>query len=175
MKKFLLAVSLVAMVSFLASCARAEATEEGKTDDTQSFQTEYSTESSHDHGIFSDDEELLSSPIGGYCGNTRTVILFLDGKSVSFMYEKSVFLTDLLLRLDYKQEEVCKCDYEYVIRTEFNDDYYLNLTQHFVRCDKGQINLTESQVQKIREIILWSEKFAISEEYVGYNNIETAD
>lgn len=175
MKKILLAVSMFAMVSLLASCTNAEATEEGKTDDTQNFQTEYSTESSHDHGTYSDDEELLSSQIGGYCGNTSTVILFPDGKSVSFMYENSVYLTDLLLRLDYKQDEVCECDYEYVIRTEFNDAYYLNLTQHFVRCDKWQMNLTESQVQKIREIISWSEEFAISGEYVGYNNIETAD
>lgn len=102
------------------------------------------------------EEQRVDEPISGFCGNTvTTVYLRSEETGVSFMYDDSVILTELLVNLDYKPENLCKCIMEnyYTVDTEFGKGYQINLDGAFVRCDKGQANLTEKQVAIIKEII----------------------
>ena len=98
---------------------------------------------------------LLPELTQGYCGNTMTTI-HDQGKTYSFMGGNSVTLTDLLLRLNYDPLQVCRCAPEYTVDTEFGTGYGINLTQGYVRCEKGQVSLTQEQIAQIRTIIQWA-------------------
>ena len=100
--------------------------------------------------------QTVDDPITGYCGNTRTT-LHIDGKEYSFMYGYSVTLTDLLVNLDYNPNKVCRCMPQYRADTEFGSNYHIHLDYGFVRCDKGQADLTQEQIDTIAEIINWAE------------------
>lgn len=101
--------------------------------------------------------QCAESPVSGYCGNTQTT-LYIGDASYTFMYGNSVTLTDMLIRLDYRQNKVCRCMAEYRIDTEFECGYEINLTQGFARCEKGQADLTKEQIDVIARIIEWAEK-----------------
>lgn len=98
----------------------------------------------------------VSDPVSGYCGNTQTTIYFDDGKSYTFMYGESVTLTDILINLDYDSGKLCKCLPEYTVETEFGTPYGINITSRYARSETGQADLTEEQIKKIKEIILWA-------------------
>lgn len=92
----------------------------------------------------------------GYCGNTQTTLRKMDGNRVmwqtSFMYGDSVALTDLLRWLDYR-DSVCRCLPEYQVDTEFGSVYGINLSEGYVRYGDGQVQLTEGQLERVRDII----------------------
>lgn len=100
--------------------------------------------------------QTVSDPVSGYCGNTQTTIYFEDGSSHTFMYGHSVTLTDILVNLDYNPNKVCECLPEYKVDTEFGKDYGISLSDSYVRCEKGQAELTEEQVKTVKEIIEWA-------------------
>lgn len=100
--------------------------------------------------------QTVADPITGYCGNTQTTLYIAD-KEYSFMYDYSVALTDLLVNLDYDPDRVCRCMPQYRADTEFGSNYHIHLEQGFVRCDKGQADLTQAQIDTIAEIIEWAE------------------
>lgn len=102
------------------------------------------------------DEQTVSDPVTGYCGNTQTTIYFDDNTKYTFMYGESVTMTDILINLDYDKGKLCKCLPEYTVDTEFGTGYGINITEGYARCDKGQAELTEEQVDKLKEIILWA-------------------
>lgn len=102
--------------------------------------------------------QTTSDPVSGYCGNTSTTIYFEDGSSHTFAYDKSVTLTDILVNLDYDPNKVCECLPEYKVDTEFGKDYGISLSDSYVRCEKGQAELTEEQVKTVKEIIEWTKK-----------------
>ena len=104
----------------------------------------------HIHADAEGCDESLSP--GGYCGNTMTYIT-ANGEKKGFMGGDSVALTDLLLTLRYKEENVCSCGTEYIIDTEFGTGYLLNLSFGFVRCKDGQATLNEEQIETIKSII----------------------
>ncbi len=104
--------------------------------------------------------QTVSEPISGYCGNTWTTIYFDDDTSYAFMYGESVTLTDILVNLDYKPDKVCKCLPEYKVDTEFGKDYNISLSDGYVRCEKGQAELTEEQIKTVKEIIEWAKEKA---------------
>lgn len=114
-------------------------------------------ESEHTHETASD-EQTVSNPISGYCGNTQTTIYFADGKSYTFMSGNSVTMTDILVNLKYDKNKLCKCLPEYTVDTEFGTGYGINLTGGYARCDKGQADLTQVQIDKLKEIILWAKE-----------------
>lgn len=103
-----------------------------------------------------EEEQIVSDPFVGYCGNTRTTIYFDDGKSCSLMPGNSVYLTDVLHNLDYDKKKLCKCLPEYTVDTEFGLGYGINLTEGYARYDNGQAELTQEQIDKIKEIISWA-------------------
>lgn len=99
-----------------------------------------------------EDPQVLPNPATGYCGNIQTTV-YLDGEEYTFMYDDSVTLTDLLINQDYDPNAVCRCAAEFTVDTEFMEGFQVNLTESFVRCERGQTTLTAEQVQTIRDII----------------------
>ena len=100
--------------------------------------------------------QMVDDPFTGYCGNTKTT-LYIGDKEYTFMYGNSVTLTDILLNLDYNPVRVCKCLPEYTVDTEFGKGYGINLSEGYARCEKGQADLTQEQVEQIADIIRWAE------------------
>ena len=71
----------------------------------------------------------------------------------SFWGGDSVALTDLLVFLDYSGE-VCRCLPEYMVETEFSEEPYgISLTEGYARHGDSQVDLTQEQVELIREIL----------------------
>ena len=99
-----------------------------------------------------EDPQTVDDPVTGYCGNTMTTIV-LDGKEYTFMGSDSVNLTDILINLKYDPMRVCRCALEFTVKTEFGEPYGVNLSQGYARCDEGQADLTEEQIERIREIL----------------------
>lgn len=99
--------------------------------------------------------QMVEDPITGYCGNTWTT-LYVDGEEYGFMGSQSVALTDILANLNYNPDKVCRCIPQYRADTEFGTNYHIHLDYGFVRCDKGQADLTVEQVKMIEQIIAWT-------------------
>ena len=116
-------------------------------------------EDGHMHQTSADENGEIES-VDVYCGNTMTTVNFKDGRSYTFMSGNSVTMTDILRYLDYDKNKVCKCLPEYTVDTEFGTGYGINLTSGYVRCDKGQADLTKAQLEKLKEIITWAEEKA---------------
>lgn len=84
-----------------------------------------------------------------YCGNTVTTFI-LNGTEYSIMYGNSLAVTDMLRTMVFDPQKLCKCLPEFEIRTEFGDETYgVNLSQGYVRCNKGQAELTQEQIEII--------------------------
>lgn len=113
----------------------------------------------HTHGP-ANEAQTVEDPVSGYCGNTQTTIYFDNGKSHTFMSGNSVTMTDILVNLKYDKNKLCKCLPEYKVDTEFGTGYGINLTEGYARCDKGQADLTQKQIDKLKEIILWAKEKA---------------
>ncbi len=113
----------------------------------------------HTHGP-ANEAQTVEDPVSGYCGNTQTTIYFDNGKSHTFMSGNSVTMTDILVNLKYDKNKLCKCLPEYKVDTEFGTGYGINLTEGYARCDKGQADLTQKQIDKLKEIILWAKEEA---------------
>ena len=105
----------------------------------------------HTHKV-ADQPQTVEDPITGFCGNTQTT-LYIGGKTYSYMFDDSVALTALLINLAYTPEKDCACPCEFVVDTEFLKGYEVNLAQGFVRCEKGQADLTQVQIDVIHQII----------------------
>ncbi len=116
-------------------------------------------EKNHTHSP-AESEQTVFDPFVGYCGNTQTTIYFENNKSYTFMSGNSVTVTDMLLNLNYDKKKLCKCLPEYTIDTEFGFGYGINLSAGYARCDKGQADLTDEQIEKLTEIISWAKSKA---------------
>lgn len=99
-----------------------------------------------------EEPRTVEDPVSGYCGNLVTTV-YKDGKSFSFMYGESVHITDILVNLDYERDGVCSCAAEFAVDTELIRNCEINLTEYFVRCEKGQASLTKEQADGIKKII----------------------
>lgn len=126
----------------------------------------------HSHSP-ANEAQTVDDPVSGYCGNTQTTIYFDGGKSHTFMSGNSVTMTDILVNLKYDKNKVCKCLPEYKVDTEFGIGYGINLTEGYARCDKGQAELTQEQIDKLNEIILWAKEetgaTSVSTNYPNYS------
>ncbi len=96
--------------------------------------------------------------IVGYCGNTQTTIHFDSTNSYTFMFGNSVTLTEILRRLEYAPENLCRCMCEYTVDTEFGLGYGINLTEGFARYGNGQAALTQGQIESFAAIIDWAKE-----------------
>ncbi len=124
----------------------------------------------HAHGP-ANEAQTVEDPVSGYCGNAQTTIYFGNGKSHTFMSGNSVTMTDILVNLKYDKNKLCKCLPEYKVDTEFGNGYGINLTEGYARCDRGQADLTQEQIDKLKEIILWAkEEAGVSSPSANYPN-----
>lgn len=110
----------------------------------------------HDDHLYSLVPQTVEEPLTFWCGNT-TATLHLAGESFSFMGGNAIALSDILVNLAYDPEMICRCMAEYTADTETEKGYQINLTQGFVRCEKGQAALTREQVDALRAIVEWAE------------------
>ena len=99
--------------------------------------------------------QTVEDPVTGYCGNTWTT-LYIGDEEYGFMDGNSVTLTDILVNLDYDPMRICRCRPEYTVDTEFGEGYGINLTAGYARCDKGQADLTQEQIDTITGIVQWA-------------------
>ena len=161
MKKYFAAALSLALALTLTACAVSAsngAPEAGSVPETSASQPDASqTEKDHDHQLTEGDNIVPHEDIG-YCGNTITKVSPEPRTSgedwkASFWGGDSVALTELLIHLDYSGE-ICRCLPEYYVDTEFSqEEYGLNLTSGYVRYGEGQAELTQEQVELIREIL----------------------
>lgn len=112
-----------------------------------------------DYHVPPEKSNVLDHEADGYCGNTVTKVKDYHGWEQSFWGSDSVAMTDLLRFLDYSGG-ICRCPVEYIVDTEFGENYGINLSEGFVRHDEGQTDLTQEQIELIREIIHRAEEFA---------------
>jgi len=89
---------------------------------------------------------------GGWCGN-MTATICLDGEDYVLHGTDAVILTDLLYRLDYRPENLCRCAAEFSADTEMGQGYAISLENYFVRHDQGQAALTEEQAETLRQLL----------------------
>lgn len=146
MKKIIAALVSLAFLFLLCAC-------ESSTDDLSS------TTSDHTHQSAAE-EQTVSDPVTGYCGNTITKIYFDEDKSYEFWGGESVTVTDILINLSYDKNKLCKCLPEYTVDTELGTGYGINLSAGYARCDKGQADLTAEQVDKLKDIVEWAKEKA---------------
>ena len=166
MKRMLAYLLTAALMIGLCGCSAAALAQEalaaggGKLsgDPTVEFSpaepTAQGEETEHGHQL-AEEPQTVKDPFVGYCGNTWTR-LHIGEKTYEFMFGHSVTLTDILLNLDYRPGEFCRCMAEYTVDTEFGLGYEVNLTEGFARWEKGQASLTAEQVEQIRQIIQWA-------------------
>lgn len=150
-KKLLGGILVAVMILSLTGCVVGRVQQEVVEKDTN--EGEGAVYIDHAHQL-SEVEQTVEDPIDGYCGNTITKLQECNtGTEYEFYGTESVTLTDILINMEYKQEEICRCPAEYYVDTEFATGYEMNLEQGFVRCEKGQAMLTEEQLEKVREVI----------------------
>ncbi len=142
MKKFILGFISLTLMLALCACNSTEGSRSTALSD-------------HTHQV-AVEEQTISDSISAYCGNTQTTIYFDGDKKYTFMGSESVTMTDILINLDYDKSKLCKCLPEYTVDTEFGTGYGINITSGYARCDKGQADLTQEQVDELKEIILWA-------------------
>lgn len=97
-------------------------------------------------------EGLSSTPVFS-CGNTITTIHDGD-KSYSFMFDDSLWLSQLLADLEYSPDKLCKCLPKYTVDTEYKTGYSIDLGETpYARCDEGQAELSPEQAERIEQIL----------------------
>ena len=90
--------------------------------------------------------EKYSGGSGEYF-SARTTVYFNNGKSYSFIADKSADMVEILMNLKYEKAKLCNCLPEYKIDIGFETHYGINLTEGYARCDKGQADLTKKQIE----------------------------
>lgn len=89
---------------------------------------------------------------------TSNTTVHLAGESFSFSGERSAALLEILTSLHYDPNAVCRCMGEYTVDTKMGRDIAINLTEGFVRWEKGQAELSPEQLEIVRAILEWVEK-----------------
>ena len=62
-------------------------------------------------------------------------------------------LLNLLRDQTYDISQICRCDVEFTVITEFGVEYGVNLKEGFVRCERGQAFLSNEDMQKIQTFL----------------------
>lgn len=95
--------------------------------------------------------------------DTATAKVSINGKEYTFTGENGAALLNLLISLDYGEQQVCECPAEVQVESGAGS-YEINQGQAFVRCKKGQVALTWGQLLELEEIL--QEGFLLRKETV---------
>ena len=107
----------------------------------------------HRHGFAGAADNKNSALFSGaYCGNTVTTV-HIGGESFDLTGSDSIAITDILANLDYDPNKVCRCAAVFAVDIEGMENIQVHLGEAFARCERGQADLTEEQVQTIRAIV----------------------
>lgn len=93
------------------------------------------------------------------CGNTETTIYLEDGRKYSFIGGDSVYLTNLLISLEYSEQKVSDDTAHYRVDTEFQTGYLLSKT--YARLGNAQADFDEQERKMVAEILEKADKEAI--------------
>lgn len=163
MKRYLSALLALTMALTLTACAASAsggAPEAGSAPEgSTSLPPEEASQPEGDHSHQpAEADNIIPHEQMLYCGNTITKVspeprVRGEDWEASFWGGDSVSLTDLLLHLDY-QEGICRCLPEYNVTTEFSEEPYgVNLTEGYARHGDSQVDLTQEQIDLIRDIL----------------------
>lgn len=97
-------------------------------------------------------ESLEKENVSGWCGNLSATV-YLDGEIYPLSGSHAVTLTDILYRLDYSPDMLCRCMAEFTVDTEMGQGYEVNLTEYFVRFEGGQASLTIEQADVLQSVL----------------------
>jgi hypothetical protein len=100
--------------------------------------------------------QTADNSVTGCSADAQTTLYIPGSGEYTFTGENSAALTELLASLDYNADKVCRCMPQYRADTQLGSNYHIHLEYGFVRCDKGQAELTQEQIDKLSEIILWA-------------------
>ena len=104
----------------------------------------------HSHSVAEDSE--AQNETGAYCGLTSATV-HIGGESHTVSGEDAIALTDILRRLDYSPDLLCRCMAQFTVDTETQAGYEISLTEYFVRLNGAQAPLTRSQTDTIQSIV----------------------
>lgn len=82
-----------------------------------------------------------------------TVIVRIDDNAYTVSGRDAALLTDILTGLSYDPNALCRCIAPIQVDTESIAGISVNPDEGFARCELGQAQLTETQVQQIRKIL----------------------
>ena len=102
------------------------------------------------------DEQSLAEPAidpDTIFGPTVEVSIQLDGQTYLLETKEGMELLSLLKDQAYDVSQLCKCDIEFTVVTEFGVKYHVNLQEGFVRCEQGQAFLSNEDMQKIQSVL----------------------
>lgn len=121
--------------------------------DAEAVPGEAASDGDHRHGFAeSADANGTAAVSGAYCGNTVTTV-HIGGESFDLTGSDSIAITHILANLNYDPNKVCRCMADITVDIEFRENIQVHLGEAFARCQEGQADLTEEQVQTIREIL----------------------
>lgn len=79
-------------------------------------------------------------------------VLQIKGEEYALSDDDNKALEEMLMDLPYSPAKVCKCLPEFTIVTE-SGSFDIHLNEGYSRCERGQADLTDEQIQTIREIM----------------------
>lgn len=115
----------------------------------------------HSHALAEQPQLLEDMDDGQY--DTATAKVSINGKEYTFDGENSAKLLNMLVGLDYDEQQVCECTAELQVESGA-DCYEINRMQAFARCKRGQVALTWGQLIELDEIL--QEGFLLHKETV---------
>lgn len=93
-----------------------------------------------------------SSGTGCYGTTVPQVTVSGDFEPRELSSEERVTLARLLSELEYRPEDICECIAEITVTVNGEDRFFINLDEGFVRGPQGQAQLTQAQIDTLREI-----------------------
>ena len=116
-----------------------------------SYLTEIKSTTGHSHEIIS--RPGSDSTQIAICGNSITRISDPYGREIcSFDSGDSAKIYGILLDLKFEGNNPCECEAEYTVTLEGCENYYLNISNGFVRHEGFQVQLSKEQLSVIKSV-----------------------
>ena len=97
--------------------------------------------------------ESAVEPGDGSGGNITVTLSVLQGGKFTLNGEASAQAVQLLESLNYDPMKLCDCVAPYRVHTESGTVYEIHPAEKYARCQKGQADLSEEQVEILTQLI----------------------
>lgn len=98
---------------------------------------------------WSDSTDMTQSPDA----QLRIKVFRTDGTARYLNTQDSDAVRSILTGLVYSQEEICRCPHEYAMKLEGETEYYISITEGFARCELGQAQILEEDLDVLAAIL----------------------